>query len=451
MLQKMKFVILSLLGILFFLVPFNINGESKIAISHISSMITSEYMSLFMAFTMACAIIVILASLIFAFYTSKHPFLNEIFKTSTVNVILRVVGSFLYLLVVNEWFSQYSVSKFILSPETGGLMAGPYGLLSTLYITFFVGVIALPLLTHFGLVEFIGILLGPFVEKVFRVPGYSTIDALTSFVGSGTVGIIVTDNQYKRGYYNRREAYIIATSFSIVGIAFASAVAEELGFGHIFPVFYGSIAFITIILAFMTSRLPLSKFQETYYEGVEPNTIILPENQSIVSYAFQAAIEQAEKVKVKEALKSGLKNVIHIYVSFLPIIMLVGTFSLIVAEYTSFFTVISYPFTYLYMLLGYSKETALAMAPASVAGFADMYLPALFISSTASEASRFFIGVLAFTQLVFMSETGMVLIKSSIDLSFWDVVKLFIFRTVMSIPLLFLITHFLAYLNVIAF
>lgn len=91
------------------------------------------------------------------------------------------------------------------------------------------------------------------------------------------------------------------------------------------------------------------------------------------------------------------------------------------------------------------------MAPASLAGFADMYLPALFISESVSEASRFFIGVLAFTQLVFMSETGMILVKTKIGLSFWDVIKVFLFRTMLSIPLLILITNLLAALGVLSF
>ena len=91
------------------------------------------------------------------------------------------------------------------------------------------------------------------------------------------------------------------------------------------------------------------------------------------------------------------------------------------------------------------------MAPASVAGFADMYLPALFISGSASEASRFFIGVLAFTQLVFMSETGMILVKTKIGMSFLDVVKLFLFRTLLSIPLLILITQILGALGILSF
>jgi len=244
--NKLKFILLSVFGFIFFLMPFSINGESKIAISHIVYFVTGNMLEAFIGFTMICAWLVLIATVVFTFYTSKNEFINSVFKASPLNVALRVVGSFLYLMVLNNWFANYGFAGMILDGDTGGLMAGDGGLLTTLYITFFVGIMALPLLTHFGIVEFIGILLGSIVEKLFKVPGYSTIDAIASFVGDGTIGIVVTDNQYQRGYYNRREAYIIATSFSIVGIAFASAVAEELGFGHIFPIFYGSIGFVTI-------------------------------------------------------------------------------------------------------------------------------------------------------------------------------------------------------------
>lgn len=451
MMNKLKFIFLSIFGFIFFLMPFNFHGEKKIAISHIVNFITGNMFDLFIGFTIFCAWIVLIATVLFIFYSSKNEFVNSVFKASPLNVVLRVSGSFLYLMVVNNWFENYGVASIILDGNTGGLMAGEGGLLTTLYITFFAGIIALPLLTHFGIVEFIGILLGSVVEKLFKVPGYSTIDAIASFVGDGTIGIVVTDNQYQRGYYNRREAYVIATSFSIVGIAFASAVAEELGFAHIFPIFYGSIALVSVILAFITARMPLKKFPSTYYEGVSPNKIEIPTGKTVLQHAYESAIKQAGDAKIGEVLVQSLKSIVNIYVGFLPVIMMVGTLTLVVAEYTKFFNIISAPLVFFYTLIGYNKEVAVMMAPASVSGFADMYLPALFISESVSEASRFFIGVLAFTQLVFMSETGMVLVKSKIDLNFWDVIKVFIFRTALSLPILIIITNILSSLGIISF
>jgi len=448
---KMKFILLSILGFVFFLKPFNIDGKEKIAMSHIVEFITANYLHLFLGFTQVCACIVLVVTIVFIFYKAKNESLNSIFKASPLNVFMRIAGSFLYLMVINQWFAENVISDMILNSNTGGLMAGSGGLLTTLYITFFVGIFALPLLTHFGAVEFLGILLGPVVEKLFRVPGYSTVDAIASFVGDGTIGIVVTDTQYQRGYYTRREAYIIATSFSIVGIAFASAVAEELGFGHVFPIFYGSIALVTVIIAFITARLPLKKFKNEYYEGVSPNVVKIPEGRTIFQHAYKSAVKQADSVTFKSVSIASIKSIVNIYVGFLPIIMFVGTLSLVIAEYTSFFTIISAPLVYVYEFIGYSKEVAMMMSPASVCGFADMYLPSLFIGNSVSESSRFIIGVLAFTQLIFLSETGMVLVKTKIGVNFIDVVKVFIYRTLISLPILIILTRVLILFEVISF
>lgn len=451
MINKFKFIFLSLIGFIFFLVPFTIGDESRIMLSHIIYLVTDNILDEFILFTVICSWIVLVATVVFTFYTSKSKFLNNMFKASPANVVLRIVGSFLYLMVINNWFEGNAIADMILNPDTGGLMAGGEGLLTTLYITFFAGVLAMPLLTDFGIVEFVGFLSGPLVEKLFRVPGYSMIDAIASFVGDGTIGIVVTDKQYRRGYYNKREAYIISTSFSIVGIAFAAAVAETLGFSGIFLIFYGSIALVTVIIAFITARLPLKKFESTYYEDKSPKSVDIPEDKTVLQHSYNSAIEQAEETSIKGAFLEALKNVVDIYVGFIPVIMAVGTVSLIIAEYTPFFDIISAPLVPVYDLLGYSREVASQMAPATVAGFADMYLPALFISGAESEAARFFIGVLAFTQLVFMSETGMVLVKTKIGLNFWDVIKVFLFRTMLSIPILIVLVYVLAYFGVLSF
>ena len=159
----------------------------------------------------------------------------------------------------------------------------------------------------------------------------------------------------------------------------------------------------------------------------------------------------AQNTSLLKAFKDALRGVVNVYVGFLPIIMLVGTFSLIIAEYTSFFSMISAPLIPVFHLAGYSPATAQLMAPAALVGFADMYLPALFIGESLSESSRFLIGVLAFTQLVFMSETGMVLVKSKIGLNLWDVIKVFAFRTAISLPLLFITTRALVYIGILAY
>ncbi len=448
-LDRAKFILLSIVGVIFFLVPYEVNDNSTISISHISTFIKGNMLNGLLLFTQVFAIFVIILTTIFIFYTSKSDYLNKMFKASPLNVFARIVGSALYVIVLQQLFNEITFFALINDPATGQVMAGDEGLLTTLYITFFVGILALPLLTHFGLVEFVGTLIAPFVRKIFRVPGYSAIDAIASFVGDGTIGIFVTDTQYQRGYYTKREAYIIATSFSIVGVAFAAAVAEELSLSNIFPVFYGSIALVTIIIAIVTSRLPLKKFPNEYYHEATPHKEISYKGR-VFKEAFNLATLQASKANFGKIFKNSLTHVLNIYVGFLPIIMLVGTTGLVIAEMTSVFDIISAPLVPIYELFGFTNEVSSLMAPATIVGFADMYLPAIFIKGASSEVARFVIGVLAFTQLVFMSETGMVLVKSKIGLNFLDIMKVFAYRTLLSFPIVMGIAYILVQLGILS-
>lgn len=449
---KLKFILFSLFGIIFFLVPVPINGESRILLSHATVFVEENIINEFLVFTEIVMWIILIASIIFIFVKTGNKFIDGLFKTTPLMTGLRIIGAFLYLMVLNNWFAHMSWSEVILSPDTGGLLAGEGGLLTTLFITFFVGIIGIPFLTHFGAVEFLGVLTEPFMEKLFKIPGSATVNAITSFVGDGTLGMIVTDEQFKRGYYSRREAYLIATNFSVVGIAFATAVAEELGLGNIFPIFYLTLLFVILVIAFITARLPFSKFPEDdyYKENNKGNKEIeIPEDDTRLEYAYQEAVEEADKTTFMDAIIHALKEIAGIYVSLLPVIMAVGTLSLIIIEYTPLFDIISIPLVYLYDFLGFPSETAELMGPASIVGLADMYLPTIFITQSASQAARFFIGVLSFTQVVFMAETGMILIDTEIGFNIWDVIWVFIYRTLLSLPILYMITMLFVQLGIL--
>ncbi len=448
--SSLKFILISIIGFIFFIMPISIGGEQKIAMSHIVSFITTNFISPFLLFTQIVAVVVILGTLLNKVLFKNNEFLSSLFTASPLNAVLRVLGSALYIILLNGLFTETPILKMFTDGDTGAVLAGDGGLLTTLYITFFVGLLALPMLTHFGSVEFLGTLMAPFMKKVFKVPGYSAVDAIASFVGDGTIGIVVTDTQYKRGYYTAKEAFIIATNFSIVGVAFASSVATELGFGSIFYIFYLSIAIVTVIIAFISARMPNKKYPDTYYENVTPVKQEVPENTHILKHAFEEATKQADSVNLKDIFKDSFKNILNIYIGFLPIIMIVGTTSLVIATYTPIFTWLSIFLVPVYELFGFTKEVAQSMAPATIVGIADMYLPAIFVLESPSEAARFFIGVLSFTQLIFMSETGMVLVKTKLNVNFFDVIKIFIYRTTLSIPIVLIIVKILVSLNILS-
>ena len=85
----------------------------------------------------------------------------------------------------------------------------------------------LPLLLDFGLLEFVGALLTKFMRPLFRVPGRAAVDCITSWIGDGTLGVMLTCNQYEGGYYSAREASVISTTFSAVSITFSLVVLDH--------------------------------------------------------------------------------------------------------------------------------------------------------------------------------------------------------------------------------
>ena len=101
-------------------------------------------------------------------------------------------------------------------------------LLPTLVAVFLFAALFLPLLMEYGLLELLGPVFRPVMRPLFTLPGRSTVDNLASFIGDGTVGVLITSRQYEEGFYSRREATVISTTFSVVSITFAIVIASTI-------------------------------------------------------------------------------------------------------------------------------------------------------------------------------------------------------------------------------
>ena len=110
--------------------------------------------------------------------------------------------------------------------------------------------------------------------------------------------------------------------------------------------------------------------------------------------------------------------------------------ALIIATYTPVFDWISYPMGLYLNLLG--VEEAFAVAPATLVGFTDMFIPALLIGGIQSVKTKFVIGALSLVQIIYLTEVGAIIIKSEIPLNLWKLFVLFLERTLIAIPLLVL-------------
>src|SRR5699024_3966320 len=142
----------------------------------------------------------------------------------------------------------------------------------------------------------IGAIFANFSRLVFTLPGRSTVDNLASWVGDGTVGVILTSKQYEDGFYLKREASVIASTFSVVSITFTIVILDLIGLMHLFGPFYLTIIVAGVIAALIMPRIPpLSRIEDTYYNDGSELEETIPEGHNPFSWGYHQAMLKAEK------------------------------------------------------------------------------------------------------------------------------------------------------------
>ena len=355
--------------------------------------------------------------------------MNDVFNTSNFWVVLRTIGAVFAVLV----YAQVG-PEMITSANTGAMILND--LQPTLFTVFIIAGFFLPLLLNYGLLEFIGTLFAKVMRPLFTLPGRSTVDNLASWVGDGTVGVILTSKQYEDGFYSKREASVIASTFSVVSITFTIVILDLIGLMHMFGQFYLTIIVAGFAAAFIMPRIPpLSRIEDTYYNDGSELEETIPEGYNPVSWGYKQAMDKAEKSPGPLALiTEGIKTVFDTWFGVLPVVMAIGTLGTILAEYTPIFSWLGMPFVPLLEFIGIPE--AQAMSETLFIGFTDMFLPAILIEGVQSDMTRFIVGALSITQLIYLSEVGGVILGSKIPLGIGKLLAIFLLRTVITLPII---------------
>ncbi|SEH43626.1 nucleoside recognition GATE domain-containing membrane protein YjiH [Halobacillus karajensis] len=435
----MKFIIPSLIGALLFLAPIYYDNKVTIGVG----IMAEFFQSFFEGYLYIFMTIILTLSALGAIYTKiakpgwimTSDFLQSLFHLHPFWLIIRMIGAVFAICTIFQWGPSWLYADI-----TGGTVL--YSLIPVLTTWFLFAGLLMPLILEFGLMEFIGSIFRKIMQPIFKLPGRSSIDAFASWMGSGTVGVLITTRQYEEGFYTKREASVIATTFSVASIAFSLVVITFIGLEHLFLPFYATIVVAGFAAAVICPRIPpLSKKKDEYYEPVGKQiSEAVPEDTSNFQWGLAKAVEKAQKVQsFKQVAKKGVHNVVDIWFGLLPLVMALGTIALILAEFTPVFTYLSYPLIGFLNLL--QIPSAAETAPAILVGFADMFLPAVVGSGIESELSRFVIAAVSVTQLIYMSEVGILLIKSKIPVGFVDLIVIFLQRTLITLPIIAVMAH----------
>ncbi|TMO98749.1 hypothetical protein CWC14_06150 [Pseudoalteromonas sp. S3260] len=437
------FLIPSLIGVFLFMTPVPSGEIMTIPIAVMAKAIQALFSEIALGLIATIICITGVMSLVFSVFKpkslTKFRLLNHLFNVSWIWLVTRLFGMAFVLL------TYFQVGPHAITSENTGLLVLK-DLLPVLFSVFILAGLLLPLLLNFGLLELVGTLLTKVMRPLFGVPGRSAVNCVASWLGDGSVGILMTARQYEDKYYTQREAAIIGTTFSAVSITFCLVVIGQVKLEYLFAPFYLTVCLAGVVAAIIVPRLPPLRFKkDVLIDGEQPdgNAELVPEGKTLFKHSLDVALTKAEKAPgLKGTIEEGLHNAFDMVFAVLPVVMAVGTFALIIAEYTPIFQYLGMPFIPFLELLQIPEAEMAAQT--IMVGFADMFIPSILAAgSIESDVTRFIIAAMSVTQLIYMSEVGALLLGSKIPVNIFELFVIFILRTLVTLPVIALMAHWL--------
>ncbi|WP_436854636.1 YjiH family protein [Staphylococcus caeli] len=411
-----KFFIYSFIGIIFFFVPITINGQSTIMIDHVVQWITALVHPILPYYVLILIII-----------GAAHPFINKKWNQSKTDMIFsffKVIGIVIALMVVFN-FGPNFVLKDSIGPFLYEKLAIPLSVLIP------IGAIFLSFLVGFGLLEFIGVICRPIMRPIFKTPGKSAVDAVASFVGSYSIGLLITNRVYKDGGYTHKEAVVVATGFSTVSATFMIIVANTLGIIEHWNLYFWFTLAVTFVVTAITVQLPPIRFEKNTTYQAQPYKKEVRRDMPLFKESWLEAKLAVERSKsLIENVVENLRDGVTMTIAILPSIMSIGFLGLIIAEYTPIIEYISYIF-YPFISIFPVKDVAV-LAQASTISIVEMLLPAA-IAQTADIATRFTVAVMSVSAIIFFSSVVPVILSTEIKVSVGKLVIIWFERVVLTL------------------
>ena len=414
-----RFLLYSTVGAVAFFVPLSINGRSTIIIDHVITLVSTDFPALARLY---CVAVIVAGAVL--------PFVQRVWTQSRTKLFLSVLQVMAIPLAAMYLLDNGpdAIMQPDMLPFLFDRLAVPVGLIIP------VGALFLTCLIGFGLLEAIGVLMEPIMRPIWKTPGRSAIDAVASFAGSYSVGLLLTNRVYKAGRYSAKEAAIIATGFSTVSATFMIVVARTLSLSAYWNIYFWSTLVVTFCVTAITVRLPPLA---TFDNSKPTEDIEVGNNVSGGPHRLQRAWTEAMHVAQRAGpiipmLGRHLFEGLLMAMRVVPSILSIGMIGLLAAKYTPVFDLLGmviYPVVWLSRL-----PDPAAVSSALSSGLAEMFLPAI-QSTGMPDAVRFVIGVVSVSSILFFSASIPCVLATEIPVRIWQMVVIWLQRTILSVPL----------------
>ena len=201
-----KTLLFTAIAILVFFVPITVGGSTDIIFGIIYNGIKNMLGNVGL---WAVTIVIMgngILSIYGKFFAKQDSVLGVYYSgDSVVHPFLYLIGGiFILVYALDATVVGFTGPNWLVSSATGGTVV-PAIVLAVAWIIP-VGAFFMPFLLNYGAIDFAGSLLEPIMRPVFKVPGYSAIDAMASFVSSSSVAVLITSKLYKSNIYTKKEA-----------------------------------------------------------------------------------------------------------------------------------------------------------------------------------------------------------------------------------------------------
>ena len=354
-------------------------------------------------------------------------------EDSVLHPLFYMLGSiFALILVLHYTFPSFGGPEAIVSPGIGETV---YSIAMDVAWIIPVSAVFMPFLLNYGIVDFIGSLMEPLIA---------------SFVSSASVGVLITSKLYQRGIYTKKEAALIATGFSAVSVGFAYKVIETADLSEYFLPIYFIALLITLLVSFFMARIPpLSRKASVFTDGhqqtkEEIEAERVPARAVLKTGASRAVKKAATAPNLFKEIRSSLLDSCYVLPKVISLLTAVGIIAMLIATYTPVFNWIGKLFEPLLVLL--QVPNAAEIAPSLPVGIAEMFLPVLMIADkvgTLAVGARYMVVTVSMVQIIFFSETIVVMLSTKIPVSLKELIICFFERTIVAIPISALFMHLL--------
>lgn len=432
-----KFLIFSIIGILYFFVPLAPTASGRTTWLVQSVNLIKGWLKPCLSYIVLIFVALLVIGCIIAKVTDKFPLLTKMYGSVKVySIVLYVLGLIFAVMVVFQ-----AGPAAILDPAVG---ADGLGISKTVIVTIIIAGLFVIFVTDFGLLELIGALIEPLMRPVFKVPGYASIDAVTSFVANPTLGIFLTNRLYKDKMYTTREAASISTNFSFISMGFFAVLVESAGIlDH-----YGDVVLWSFLLSFAIAAImiripPLRGLPDLMYDGSpRPEEKKAKYSAELFKNAMIKAVETGNSVDVAATFKKTLMDVFIFAQKISAYIMCIYVLVMVVVKNTNIADYLGIPFVPILNLLGIPN--AAEIAPSFILGLAEVALPSAFISGLGvAPAAAFFVVTVTALQIIMFSNSAVSIMESDIPLNVGKLVIIFFLRTLIAMPLVAIVTHFI--------